>query len=168
MRPHGKYASVSTTNPEAFAQCDRCGFWRNRSDLVWQTGWAGQHLFNFGILVCSDRCFDTPNEQLRTIVLPPDPPPILNARPPNFTYEEDGPVQSTLSVDVLKGAVLLPIVDATGFEVGNLVWVQLNNADFAQAQVTGVDLTNNILSILSPLPFSAPYTGAVSVSNTGS
>lgn len=167
-RPHGKYASVSTTNPEAFAVCDRCGFWRNRSDLVFQTAWAGQHLYNIQVLVCKERCFDTPNEQLRTIVLPPDPPPIVNARPPNFTYEEEGPVQSTLSENVLQGAVLLPIVDAAGFEVGDLVWVQLNNADFAQCQVTGVDLTLNVLSILSPLPFSAPYTGAVTVSNVGS
>lgn len=86
--PLPKYARVSTTNPEAWAVCDRCGFYRNRSDLVWQTEWAGTHLYNIQILVCSDRCFDTPNEQLRTIILPPDPPPILNARVPNYAYEE--------------------------------------------------------------------------------
>ena len=87
-RPHGKYARVDPTNPEAFAQCDRCGFWRNRTDLVWQVDWAGTHLYNKQILVCTDRCFDTPQEQLRTIILPPDPPPVVNARVPNFAYEE--------------------------------------------------------------------------------
>lgn len=161
MRPHGKYVAVSATNPEAQAQCDRCSFWRNRGDLVFQTQWAGQHLYNVQVLVCRDRCFDTPNEQLRTIILPPDPPPIINARPPNFTYEENGPVQSTLAADVVQGAMSLPLVDATGFVVGMLIWVQLNNASFAKAQVTGVDLTSNVISVLSPLPFSAPYTGAV-------
>lgn len=88
MRPHGKYANVDPTNPEAFAQCDRCGFWRNRTDLVWQNQWAGTHLYNIQILVCTDRCYDNPQEQLRTIILPPDPPPVLNARVPDFAYEE--------------------------------------------------------------------------------
>lgn len=167
MEPHGKYARVNPGNPEAFAQCDRCGFWRNRTDLLWQIEWSGTHLYNIQILVCKERCFDTPQEQLRTIILPPDPPPVLSARVPNFAYEEAGPVQSTLAADVAQGAMLLPVVDATGFEVGNLIWIQLNNANFAQEQVTGVDTVNNLLSILSPLPFSAPYTGAVSVSNVG-
>lgn len=167
MRPHGKYAVVNANNPEAFAQCDRCGFWRNRSDVVWQTAWAGQHLYNIQVLVCKERCFDTPNEQLRTIVLPPDPPPIVNARPPNFTYEEDGPVQSTLTEDVLQGATTLPVVDAEGFEVGNLVWVQMDNSNFAQMELTDVNLTTDVLTISAPLPYSAPYTGVVTVSNVG-
>ena len=57
-------------------------------DLVWQYAWSGTHLYNIQVLVCRDRCYDLPNEQLRTIILPPDPPPILNARVPNFAYEE--------------------------------------------------------------------------------
>lgn len=88
MRPHGKDARVDPGNPEAFAQCDRCGFWRNVSDLTWQMQWAGTHIYNTGALVCEDRCLDVPNEQLRTIILPPDPPPVINARVPNFAYEE--------------------------------------------------------------------------------
>lgn len=31
---------------------------------------------------------DVPNEQLRSLVLEPDPVPVLNARVPNFAYEE--------------------------------------------------------------------------------
>lgn len=88
MRTPAKYARVSTTNPEAFAVCDRCGFWRNRTDLVWQLQWAGMQIYNQQVLVCEDRCYDTPQEQLRTIILPPDPPPVINARVPNFAYEE--------------------------------------------------------------------------------
>ena len=91
--PLPKYARVDAQNPESFQQCDRCGFWRNRSDLVWQYEWAGMHLYSKGILVCSDRCYDIPQEQLRTIILPPDPPPIVNARVPDFDYEEQTVIQ---------------------------------------------------------------------------
>lgn len=168
MRPHGKFAVVDPTNPEAFAQCDRCGKWRNRSDLVWQMGWAGQHLYNLQILLCMDTCYDKPNEQLRTIILPPDPPPITNARPPNFTYEESGPVQTTLSANVLQGALTLPVASVEDFVVGNLIWVQLNNANYAQMEIQSLNTVTNVITITAPLPFSAPNTGSVTVSNVGS
>ena len=88
--PRPKYAKVNELNPEAWAQCDRCGGWFNRSDLVYQYQWGGMQLYSTGALVCTvgPRCYDTPNEQLRTIIIPPDPPPIVNARVPNFDYEE--------------------------------------------------------------------------------
>jgi hypothetical protein len=90
-RPHGKYAKVNAQNPEAFAQCDRCGFWRNHNDLVEQDEWAGTHLYSISVFVCKERCYDIPQEQFRTIILPPDPPPVLNARVPDFEYEEQTP-----------------------------------------------------------------------------
>jgi hypothetical protein len=164
--PHGKYAKVDPGDPEAFAQCDRCGFWYNRSMLVPQMIWSGTHLYQTGTLVCTDRCYDIPNEQLRTIILPPDPPPVINARVPNFAYEEDGPVQTTLTISVLQGAILLPVASVEGFEVGDMVWIQMDNAAFAKEQVSGIDTTNNILSILSPMPFSAPIDGSVTVAAT--
>lgn len=163
MRPHGKYARVDATNPEAFAQCDRCGFWYNRTALRWQAAWAGQHIYNIQVLVCG-RCLDIPNEQLRTIVLPPDPPPIINARPPDFTYEEDGPIQTTLTANAAQGALTLPVNSTEGFEAGQLIWVQLDNATYAQMRVDVVDTENSLLSITEPLPFSAPTTGSVTVS----
>ena len=89
--PLPKYAAVDTTNPEAWVQCERCSFWYNRSKLVWQYEWAGMSLYSKGILVCYERCYDTPQEQLRTVILPPDPPPIVNARVPDFDYEEQTP-----------------------------------------------------------------------------
>lgn len=86
--PLPKYARVNAHDPEGWAQCDHCGFWRNRSDLTWQYEWGGMHLYNKGILVCFDRCYDLPQEQFRTIILPPDPPPIQNARVPNYVLQE--------------------------------------------------------------------------------
>lgn len=162
-RPQSKYVRVNPSDPEAAAVCDRCSRWRNRTDLVFQMQWAGTHLYSTGSLVCKEFCFDTPNEQFRTIILPPDPPPVINSRVPNFEYEETGPVQSTLTATVDIGGILLPVVDVTGFENGMTVLVQLANSTFAETQVTGVDVTNNILSILNPLTFAAPNMGVVSV-----
>lgn len=167
MRPHGKFAVVDASNPEAFAQCDRCGQWYNRSDLVWQDQWSGTHLYNIGQLVCRRVCYDKPQEQLRTIILPPDPPPVINARPPNFTYENDGPVQTVLAQNTSQGAGGIVVVDASGFELNDFIWVQLNNADLAEMQIGFIDLGHNVLGLTSPLPFSAPKYGVVSFSREG-
>jgi hypothetical protein len=165
MRPHGRHAIVAPQNPEAFAQCDRCGDWWNRSQLMWQMQWSGTHLYNLGILVCP-RCIDVPQEQLRTIILPPDPPPVINARPPNFTFEEEGPVQSTMAATVLAGTNQLPVVSVAGFVLGDNIWIQLNNATFQQALIINIDPLNNILTIGNPLTGVAPYTGSVTVADT--
>lgn len=82
MRPHGR-AKVSTRNPEAFAICDNCGFLYNHSELRWQLQWAGNKLVNLKQLVCR-RCNDIPQTQLRAIVLPADPMPVLNPRVQNY------------------------------------------------------------------------------------
>jgi hypothetical protein len=163
MEPAGKYVKTNPADPAAYAICDLCGLRFNHHDLRWNFQWTGAKLYNTQSLRCW-RCIDVPQEQLRSIVLPPDPVPILNARVENFEYEEAGPVQSTLSANVLQGAMNLPLVSAVGFEVGNQIWVQLNNADIGQMTVNGVDLVNNIISVSAPMPFSAPYTGVVSVS----
>ena len=86
MRPHGK-AKVSTRNPEAFAICDSCQFLYNHSELRWQFQWAGNKLVNLRQLVCR-RCNDIPQTQLRAIVLPADPMPVLNPRVNNWQAAE--------------------------------------------------------------------------------
>ena len=86
MRATGR-ASVSSRNPSAFAICDRCGFLYNHNRLQWQFDYAGAGLINKRILVCSP-CLDTPQNQLRAIVLPADPVPILNPRVENYAAAE--------------------------------------------------------------------------------
>lgn len=44
---------------------------------------------NLRIRVCS-HCTDRPSNQLRTIILPPDPVPVLDPRPENFTTANAG------------------------------------------------------------------------------
>ena len=76
-------ARVSAKNPQAFAVCQRCGMWYNRVNLQFQNEWRGTSLQNIWILVCKD-CLDTPQEQLRAIVLPADPTPVFYPSIENF------------------------------------------------------------------------------------
>ena len=82
-------ARTNASDPRAHAICDRCGFRYNHPDLQWQYEWAGSGLQNLRILVC-DRCLDVPQDQLRSIVLPADPLPIINPRPEFFVQDEQG------------------------------------------------------------------------------
>jgi hypothetical protein len=77
------HGSVNVEWPRAFAVCDRCGFVYNHKDLNWQSQWIGPQVQNLKILVC-DSCLDKKQEQLRTIVLPPDPIPVDTPRPEHY------------------------------------------------------------------------------------
>ena len=104
-------ARTSSTNPQAHAICDRCGFRYNFVDLRFQYDWRGAALQNLRILVCPNECQDEPQEQLRAIVLPRDPDPIINARPEYF--EGDSTSYMTLtpaSTDLTTG---LPVLNQT-------------------------------------------------------
>lgn len=76
-------ARTSAANPQAHAICDRCGFRYNFVDLMWQFEWRGATLQNIKILVCNT-CLDKPQENIRAIVIPADPTPIVNARIEDF------------------------------------------------------------------------------------
>jgi len=80
-------ARTSARNPQAFAICDRCALWYNHVNLKWQYDWAGASLINKRILVC-DTCYDEPQNQLRAIILPADPVPIINPRVEPYAWDE--------------------------------------------------------------------------------
>ena len=164
MRPHGR-ARVSSTNPEAFATCDRCGLFYNLNDLQYQWEWSAQRLYNKGMLFC-ETCLDKPQEQLRTIILPPDPMPVLNARTEPFAYDNDGPVTSQIAVAAEQGDTIVFVEDVTGFEVGQTVYVQLNNATFAAEEVQAVNTLANSLTLSIPLPYAASTLGIVTTANS--
>ena len=68
--------------------CDRCYCQYNLDQLQWQWDWKqGPRLFNLYKLVCPT-CLDEPQESGRTIVLPPDPIPVANARPDNYNSDD--------------------------------------------------------------------------------
>ena len=85
-RPHAR-AEVDPEAPMAWASCQRCGMNTNLYKLSWQQQFAGPSLLNTNLLVC-DRCLDKPAPFLKTLVLPPDPPPVLNARPEPYSIDE--------------------------------------------------------------------------------
>jgi len=110
-RPHGR-AKVSSRNPRAWGVCDFCGAIYNRDELQWQYEWAGPRIVNQNMLVC-ESCYDTPQEQLRSIVLPTDPVPIDDPRIERYVLN-DNPV-SPLGTNIgslLQGAGLQAAFDS--------------------------------------------------------
>ena len=83
-RFHGR-ANVDPSNPRAFGRCDRCGFIYNQSNLRFQFDFRGPQLQNLRFLVCQT-CYDTPQTQLKPIIVTQDPTPIINARPEDYNY----------------------------------------------------------------------------------
>jgi hypothetical protein len=71
----------------AAAICDRCGFVWNHRDLKDQVEWRGPSLMSIRILVCPP-CYDKPQENVRSVILPADPVPITNPRVQDFAAAE--------------------------------------------------------------------------------
>src|SRR5206468_3783848 len=88
MRPHGR-AQISARSPRALGICQRCSFTYNLDQLLWQWDWQqGPRLKNLRIKVCPT-CMDVPQENGRTIVLPPDPVPIEYPLPENYVAADN-------------------------------------------------------------------------------
>lgn len=104
-RPHGR-AEVDIRQPRAFGVCDRCGALYNLDDLNWQYQFAGVGLVNLNLLVCR-RCMDVPQPQLAALILPPDPDPIMDARPEYYSVDEKGPVQN-LEAEIFYSGASIP------------------------------------------------------------
>lgn len=80
-------ARVSSSSPQAFAICDRCGALYNHVDLSFQHDWRGATMKNLNILVCNS-CLDKPQEQLLTMILSADPVPVKNPRIQDYNAAE--------------------------------------------------------------------------------
>ena len=100
-------ARTSSRSPRAFGVCDRCGIWYNHYQLKWQMDWAGASLINKRILVCNT-CYDTPQNQLRAIILPADPTPVVNPRTEPYEYDETN-VRVTSVTPTIDPTTGLPI-----------------------------------------------------------
>lgn len=114
-------ARVNSQSPSAAGQCDRCGFLYNHSHLRWQMDYSGAGIYNKRILVC-EMCYDTPQQQLKVIVIPPDPMPIINARPPDYVNSEtdyrvtsgQNTVDPVTGIPIIQGNVLEAITYLSG------------------------------------------------------
>lgn len=110
--PTGR-ARVNARSPEAQAVCDRCYLNYSLRDLRWQNQWSGNRLQNIQLLVCKT-CLDVPQPQLKAVIIPADPVPLLNTRPEQ--YAETVPSFIAEESPVMAG-------DDLTTEVGdNLIW----------------------------------------------
>jgi hypothetical protein len=75
----GSHVTIDNDHPRALGICDYTGFVHLRSDLVKQMEWRGDNLVWTGFYVGKDYV-DTPNEQGRPPLLPPDPVPVQDPR----------------------------------------------------------------------------------------
>lgn len=100
-------AKTSPRDPRAFAVCDRCAIWYNHYQLRWQYDWAGASLVNKRILVC-DSCYDEPQSQLRAIILPADPTPIVNPRTEPLAYDQSNQRQVS-GANTVNAATGIPV-----------------------------------------------------------
>jgi hypothetical protein len=80
-------ATINPTGPSALGICDGCGILYNLRELRWQFEWCGTTMQNLHLRVCS-QCWDVPQQQLRTIILPPDPPSVRDPRTEPFAIDE--------------------------------------------------------------------------------
>lgn len=113
-RWHPAGADVDPDDPRAWGTCDRCGRIYNLYKLTWQYDFRGSNqLQNTRLLVCPP-CYDAPQPQLAPYILPPDPPPIFNARPENYTLDETSWL-STQDEDVITtqsdDPLITPVAD---------------------------------------------------------
>jgi hypothetical protein len=95
-------ATINPGAPEALGICDRCGFQYNLRQLRYQYEWAGTSMQNMHLRVCPT-CMDVPQEQLRAIILPPDPPPVDDPRYEPFAIDE----RNTYTLQKLIGSPFL-------------------------------------------------------------
>lgn len=86
-RPHPRRAETNASSPRAWGTCARCGFVTNVDKMRWQVQWRGTKVMNINLLVC-EPCYDDPQRQLGTIILPPDPLSVMNARPEPYAIDE--------------------------------------------------------------------------------
>jgi hypothetical protein len=150
-------ARTSSKNPQAFAICDRCGFTYNHVDLKWQFDYAGAGLINKRILVCNP-CYDTPQEQLRAIIVPSDPIPIQNPRVQDWANSETDDV-TTNAPTVYDPITGIPVPSTTNIvtQDGQNVTMQVlgrpvglsQNAVMPLFEQTAFNVTLNPLSITS-------------------
>jgi hypothetical protein len=146
-------AQTSARNPRAFGVCDRCGIWTNHDRLSWQFDWRGASLMNTRILVC-DVCLDVPQTQLRAIVVPADPTPIINPRVESFVQDETN-YRSTSGQDTIDPMTGIPVpgtnIRVTSVPSGGLLLLEdssgsillENGVDFLVQEATGATATTN-------------------------
>ena len=185
-------ARTSSSNPQAFGVCDRCGIWYNLVNLRWQYDWRGATMQNIRLLVCNT-CYDEPQTQLRAIVVPADPVPIEQARIQDFAAASTDyqtitqptvydpttgiPIPSTTTLLTQDGQNLttqplgpnaLPVNPFTGLEPGAIMPLQVVNGvptafDVALPLVSVSSIGTTIVTVTCSKPHGLQTNAQISV-----
>lgn len=86
------HAKINPSAPRAIGVCDFCGQQWNLSELAFQYYWFGNDYLSSGFRVCPP-CYDVAAVFNRPIILGPDPIPVIQPRPEQYSVEE-GPAPS--------------------------------------------------------------------------
>lgn len=171
-RWHPKNAEVDPDNPKAWGSCDRCGMIWQLDQLTWQYAYQGSSFpINTNFLVCPKH-LDPLNPQDMPYVLPPDPPPVYNARPEPYMLDEsswlttqDGSILTTQRGELFitnvenpassaNTAVLQAVLSYPGGDV-SVMYLDLFNGNPAAggmsvlSAITGSSTRTNLASSLS-------------------
>lgn len=92
MYPVNVRAPTSIRDPKPTGLCRRCGFYFPLERLAEQYEWRGPSLGKILTRVCVSNpgCLDLPQEQLRTIIIGPDPIPPRDASPTFYQQQNQG------------------------------------------------------------------------------
>jgi hypothetical protein len=123
--------------------------------------WAGASLINKRMLVCNT-CYDEPQQQLRAIIIPADPVPIINPRVEPYAWDEIDRRQvsgynttsPSTGIPVQAGPTRATTIDED-VQDGIRVTQQTGEAPYGKNQLPGTD------------PNAVTYRNIVSVTNNG-
>lgn len=87
--PHNIRCPVDIDKPEPVGLCDRCSNLVYLNTMQFQMQYLGNALRSLNILVC-DRCWDSPSEFLRPVIIGPDPIPPKYPRPTSYAQQNEG------------------------------------------------------------------------------
>lgn len=108
--PHNIRCPIDSRHPQPVGFCDRCNNECYLADLQYQFDYRGNSLQNLHLRVCY-RCLDVPQDQLRPIIIGPDPVPLNDPRPGFWDQEQNAgsvpPVPSSQLLGWGQGAYSL-------------------------------------------------------------
>lgn len=88
MRKKPRRAQVDPSHPQGWASSDRNGHVGNLANMKFQYAWRGPKIINTRILVHEDELDDLQRQLGSPALLGPDPIPLANARPENYSIDE--------------------------------------------------------------------------------
>ena len=164
-RWHPKNAEVDADSPRAWGTCDRCGMINNLHKMQFQYAYQGTTVpQNTNFIVC-DRCLDPLNPQDTPYILPPDPPPIYNARPENYALDESSDLgtEDGLSITTEDGvpittAIPNPSFTANTSKLTSFVLAPSGSVATAYLDLFDGDPTSGAASVLAAITGSATRT----------